>query len=170
MSLLGKNHSQGIFERVLLLVDGSAAGVRAAKFAIILARQEGAELFAIAVVDTATIRELELSRIFIEEEGHEYERSLEEDAKKYLHHIAGLAAEKKCRIETVLERGSVYGRVVEFAMEKRIDLIIIGGEVVRERGGSRDRASLEHLRVLHEARQSVLFVKDPDIDVDFKKL
>ncbi len=81
MSLLGKIQSRGIFERILLVVDGSAAGARAAKFAIIMARQGGAELFAISVVDTATIRELELSRIFVEEEGREYERSLEEDAK-----------------------------------------------------------------------------------------
>lgn len=170
MSLLGKIQSRGIFERILLVVDGSAAGARAAKFAIIMARQGGAELFAISVVDTATIRELELSRIFVEEEGREYERSLEEGAKKHLHHIAGLAESKKCRIETVLERGSVYGRIVEFAMEKRIDLIVIGGEVGQDRGSSRDRASLEYLRVLREARQSVLFVKDPDVDVDFKKL
>jgi len=170
MSLLRKPHYEGMFQRVLIVVDGSAAGVRAAKFSIMVARRTGAELFAISVVDTATIRELELSRIFVEEEGREYERSLEEDTKKHLHYIASLAESKKCHVETVLERGSVYGRIVEFAMEKEIDLIVIGGEIGQDRGGARDRASLEYLRVLREARQSVLFVKNPDVDVDFKKL
>jgi nucleotide-binding universal stress UspA family protein len=159
-----------MFERILIVVDGSAASVRAARFAIIMAKETGAEIYAISVVDTATIHELELSRIFVEEEGHEYERSLEEDAKKNLHHVAGLAESKKCRIETVLERGSVYGRIVEFAMEKKIDLIVIGGDVGQDRGGTRNRASLEYLRVLRESRQSVLFVKDPGVDVNFKKL
>jgi len=170
MSLLGKAPLQGIFRRLLLVVDGSAAGLRAAKYAIILAKHAEAALWAQAVVDTATIRELELSRIFVEEEASEYERELEEDAKKHLNHIVSLAEAKKVRAEPVLARGSVYARIVEFAMEKDVDLVIIGGSSRSVRAHERDRASLEYARVLRESRVSVLFVKDEKIDLEYKKL
>ena len=42
MSLLRKPHYEGMFQRVLIVVDGSAAGVRAAKFSIMVARRTGA--------------------------------------------------------------------------------------------------------------------------------
>lgn len=162
---------KGHFERILLAVDGSDEAILASKLAIMLAKQMDATLTALYVVDTATIKELLLSRIFIDEESHEYESSLEENGKKYLHFVDALAVGKKLKAETILERGSIYGKIIEIAMEKQADLIVVGG---RRRGGkageSRDLLSSEYARVLREAQIPVLFAKGEEIEKAFEKM
>jgi nucleotide-binding universal stress UspA family protein len=170
MSLLGKSTLQEFFKKILIVVDGSAASIRAAKFAIILSKYTEAQLYALAVIDTATIRELELSRIFIEEEGKEYERELEADAQKHLQNIVSLGESKKRPIEAVLEHGSVYAKIVGFAMDKNVDHILIGESSRSKRHDERDRMFLEYTRVLRDAKCSVLFVKNEDIDLEYKKM
>ena len=163
---------KGLFERILLAVDGSDEAIRASRLAIMMARRMDAELTALYVVDTATIKELLLSRIFIDEESKEYEASLEENGKKYLHIVEELASSKKQKVETVLERGSIYGKILEYALEKKADLIIVGGRKrgVKSGSGSRDLLSSEYTRVLKESQIPVLFAKGDEIDSAFKKL
>ena len=162
---------KGLFERILLAVDGSDEAILASKLAIMLAKRMEASLTALYIVDTATIKELLLSRIFIDEESKEYETSLEENGKKYLHFVDELAVSKKLKIETVLERGSIYGKILEVGMEKRADLIVVGG---RKRGAkqgeSRDLLTSEYARVLKEAQIPVLFAKGDEIEQSFSKL
>jgi nucleotide-binding universal stress UspA family protein len=134
-----------------------------------LAKHTDAALWAQAVVDTATIRELELSRIFIAEEAAEYSRELEEDAERQLEVIRTLAGTKKCPINTILSRGSVHAETIEFAMEKKIDLIILGWGSNLKRRQERDRISLEYSHIVRESRVSVLFIKNEDMDLHFKK-
>jgi len=162
---------KGIFRTILLAVDGSDEALRASKFAIMMAKQVEAELVALYVVDTATIKELLLSRIFIDEESKEYENSLEENGKKYLHLVGEQADSKKQKVETILERGSIYGKIIEIAMEKNADLIVVGARKrgVKADSSSRDLLTSEYNRVLREAGISVLFVKGEEIDDRFRK-
>jgi len=169
MSQLEKTLLQEMCKRILLVADGSVSGLRAAKFAIMFAKLTGATLWAQAVVDTATLRELELSRIFIAEEAAEYARELEGDAERQLQAIRALADSKKCRIETMLSRGSVHAEVIEFSMEKKIDLIILGWSTNLKRPNERDRVSQEYFHIVRESRVSVLFAKNEAIDLEFKK-
>ena len=54
------------------------------------------------VVDTATLRELLLSKIFVEDESAEYEKSLEENGRSYLNYVEELAQEEGREVEKVL--------------------------------------------------------------------
>lgn len=162
---------KGAFERIVLAVDGSDAAIRAGKMAVMMAKNSGAQLYALYVVDTATIKELLLSKIFIDEESKEYEQSLEENGKKYLHLIAELADRKKCKLETVLERGSIYSKIIQFSMEKNADLILVGGRRggVKQAGAARDLLASEYAKVLREAPVPVMVVKGDEIDGQFEK-
>lgn len=161
---------KGLFERILLAVDGSDEAIRACRLAVMMAKRMGAELTALYVIDTATIKELLLSRIFIDEESKEYEASLEENGKKYLHIVEELAASKKQKVETVLERGSIYGKILEYALEKKSDLIVVGGRKRGVKSGSRDLLTSEYARVLKESQIPVLFAKGEEIETAFKKM
>lgn len=162
---------KGTFERIVLAVDGSDAAIRAGKMAVMLAKKNNAELYALYVVDTATIKELLLSKIFIDEESKEYETSMEENGKKYLHLIAELADKKKCKVETVLEKGSIYSKIIQFTMEKGGDLVIVGGRRggVKKTGATRDLLTSEYNKVIREAPVPVLVVKGEEIDSQFEK-
>ena len=96
-----------MFQTVVIAVSGSEASVNAARYAIVLAKQYRCRLVAINVVDTATLKELLLSRIFVEDESFEYEHSLEENGQRYLNYIEELAARKGVAVEKVMRMFSV---------------------------------------------------------------
>ena len=77
-----------LIERILVNLDGSEESMTAAEYAVLLARQTGAELTAAYVVNTRALRDLVRSRIFLESEEEEYSRDLESDADRYLKHMA----------------------------------------------------------------------------------
>ena len=119
------------------------------------------------VVDTATLRELLLSRIFIEEESADYEKSLEQNGQRYLNYVAELAGKKGVQVEKILRKGAISTEIVEVAEDSKADLILLGGF---EDKGLRDALSRQHREILKHARCSVLVVKEPDMDTIFKKL
>ncbi|MCK5266906.1 MAG: universal stress protein [Spirochaetes bacterium] len=162
---------KGMYQKAILAVDGSEEGLRAAKFAVMLSKNLSIELLALYVVDTATIKELLLSKIFIDEESKEYESSLEKNGDKYLKLVNEMALSKKVKIETILEHGSIYGKIIEMALEKNADLIILGGrkKTLKKDPSSRDLLSNEYIKVLRESAVSVLFVKGEEIDKQFDK-
>jgi nucleotide-binding universal stress UspA family protein len=86
----------------------------------------GSAVAAAYVVDTATIRQLAMSRIFVDEESAEYERSLEDTGKRYLAYVEELGRSKGIKIATHLLKGSITGEIVKLAEELRVDCILIG--------------------------------------------
>ena len=89
---------KALIQTVVVAVSGSEASVSAAKYGILMARLYRLRLVGVYVVDTATLRELLLSKIFVEDESSEYEKSLEENGRRYLNYVEGLAAEERaCR-------------------------------------------------------------------------
>jgi len=83
-----------LLRTIVVAVSGSEASIGAAKYAIAMARSYRLRVLAVYVVDTATLRELLLSRIFIEEESADYEKSLEQNGHRYLNYVEELAAKK----------------------------------------------------------------------------
>ncbi len=156
-----------LFQTIVVAVSGSEASISASKYAIVLAKQYRCRLVAVNVVDTATLKELLLSRIFIEEESFEYERSLEENGQHYLNYIEELAGRKGVTIEKVMRRGAVFSEIINAAEEREADLIILGG--FEEKGGTRDVLSRQHREILRNAKCSILVVKEPDIEFLYKK-
>ena len=156
-----------LFSNILVVITGSDASISAAKYAILMAKQYRCRLIAAYVVDTATIRQLHLSKIFIKEESLEYEQSLEANGERYLSFTEELARAKGVKIDRELRRGAVYTEILKTADDKKVDLIILGGW---ERDHSaQDIISNAHREIMMNAKCSVLLVKEPTIDQLYKK-
>jgi nucleotide-binding universal stress UspA family protein len=158
---------KALFQTVVVAVSGSEASINASKYAIVLAKQYRCRLVAVNVIDTATLKELLLSRIFVEEESFEYERSLEENGQRYLNYVEELAGRKGVAIEKVMRKGAVFSEIISAAEEKEADLIILGG--FEEKSGTRDVLSRQRREILRNAKCSVLVVKEPDVEFLYKK-
>lgn len=159
---------KGLLQTVVVAVSGSEASINASKYGILLAKLYRARLIAVYVVDTATLKELLLSKIFVEDESAEYEKNLEDNGGRYLNYIEELAQKKGVTVEKILRRGSVSTEVIRLAEEKDADLILLGGW--EEKGGGRDVLSRQHREILLNAPVSILVVKESDIDFLYRKL
>ncbi len=157
-----------LLQTVVVAVSGSEASINAAKYGIAMAKLYRCKLLAVYVVDTATLKELLLSKIFVEDESTEYERSLEQNGQRYLNYVDELAQKKGVAVDKLLRRGAISTEIVEAAEENSADLILLGG--FEERGSFRDAISRQHREILKHSKCSILVVKEPDIDHVYKKL
>ena len=158
---------RSLFSNILVGISGSDASVLAAKYAIVMAKAYKCKLSAVYVVDTATIRQLTLSKIFIQEESQEYEKSLELNGERYLSFVNELAHAKGVKLDRVMRRGAVYTEVLAVADEKRADVIILGGwEPDRS---TREIFSHAHREIMINARCSVILAKESNIDQIYKQ-
>jgi nucleotide-binding universal stress UspA family protein len=158
---------KSLISNIVIAVTGSDASLMAAKHAIIMAKTYQCYLTAVYVVDTATIKQLTLGKIFVKSEGAEFEKSLELNGKRYLSFIEELANAKGLKIEKVLCKGAVYTEVLAIADECKADLIILGG-------WEKDRSALDiighaHREIMINAKCSVMLVKEPGIDQIYKE-
>ena len=157
-----------LLQTVVVAVSGSEASINAAKYGVAMARQYHCRLAAVYVVDTATLKELLLSRIFVEDESSEYESSLEENGKRYLNYVGELAEKKGVSVQKVLRKGAVATELIQAAEENEADIILLGGFESPE--SPRDALSRQHREILRNARCSVLVVKKPDVDLVYRRL
>ncbi|MDR1903209.1 MAG: universal stress protein [Treponema sp.] len=157
-----------LYSNIVVAVTGSDASILAAKYAIIMAKAFRCRVSAVYVIDTATIRQLTLSKIFIQEESLEYERSLELNGERYLTFVEELAHAKGIKIERVIRRGAVYTEILSAADERKADLILLGGW--EKDRSARDIISHSHREIMINAKCSVLLVKEPNIDQLYKQV
>jgi nucleotide-binding universal stress UspA family protein len=132
-----------------------------------MAKTYKCRLTTVYVVDTATLKQLSLSKIFVQEESAEYQKSLESNGERYLSFTEELAKAKGLRIERELRHGAVSTEVLTVADEKKADLIVLGGWE-KERS-ARDIISRAHLDIMLGAKCSVLVVKEPEIDLMYRQ-
>ena len=156
-----------LINNVVVAVTGTDASILAAKYAIVLAKYYQCKLTAVYVVDTATIRQLTLSKIFIQEESAEYEKNLENNGNRYLTFVEELARNKDVKIERVLSKGAIYTEILRVADEKKADLILLGGWEKDTK--TKDIIGHSHREIMANAKCSVMIVKEPDIDQIYKK-
>jgi len=156
-----------LFSSLVVAISSSDSSILAAKYAIVMAKIYHCRVSAVYVVDTATIKQLTLSRIFIQEESQEYEKSLTANGERYLTFVEELATAKGVKIEKEIRRGAVYTEILAVADEKKADLIILGGW--EKDRNPRDIISQSHRETMINAKCSVLVVKEPDIDHIYKQ-
>ncbi len=153
---------------LLLVVNGAESSIVAAKYAIVLSRLYGSRITAVYVVDTATIRQLALSRIFVPDESEEYERSLEETGARYLAYVEELAKAKRFHLRTRLLKGAVAGEVIKAITEEGADCVVLGG------GDSsspyRDAIFEANREIARNAPCPVLLVKGRDVEDAYRAL
>ena len=104
--------ARGPFRHILTLVDGTEASMKAAKYAIELAKACRAKLTGVGIVDTATLKHLLSTQIMVAAEMEEYEHELEESARGHLAYFVGLAREGGVAAETVLIKGSTHSAML----------------------------------------------------------
>jgi nucleotide-binding universal stress UspA family protein len=156
-----------LFSNIVVAITGSDASILAAKYAIVMAKVYKCRLSAIYVVDTATIRQLTLSTIFIQEESLDYERSLEANGERYLSFVEELARAKGIKVEREIRRGAVYTEILAAADDRRADLIVLGGW--EKDRSPRDIISHSHKEIMVNAKCTVLLAKEPTIDQIYKQ-
>ncbi|MDR0300778.1 MAG: universal stress protein [Treponema sp.] len=153
---------------IVIAVTGTDASILAAKYAIVMAKTYNCKLSAVYVVDTTTIKQLMLSRIFLQEEGTEYEKSLEANGVRYLTFVEDLANAKGVKVERIMRKGTIYTEILTVADEKKADLILLGGW---ERDTqTKDIIGHSHREIMANAKCSVVLVKEPEIDQIYKHL
>ena len=157
-----------LISNIVTAVTGSDASIMAAKYSIVMAKLYHCRLTAVYVVDTATIKQLTLSKIFILEESSEYEKSLEANGQRYLSFVEELAQAKGVKIEKEIRKGAVYTEILTAADERKADLIILGGW--EKDRSARDIISHAHHEIMYNAKCSVLLVKDQGIDQMYKHM
>ncbi|HOV39756.1 MAG TPA: universal stress protein, partial [Spirochaetales bacterium] len=108
-----------LIQNLVVAISGSDASINAAKYAIILAKQYRCSLTAVYVVDTATLRQLVLTKIFVEDESKDYEESLYANGQRYLNYIRELASQKGLKIETSLRSGAIYTEILREAEDRK---------------------------------------------------
>ena len=155
-----------LISNILTAVTGTDASIFAAKYAIVLSKQYHCKLTAVYVVDTATIKQLTLSKIFIQEEAADYIQNLENNGRRYLAYIEELANDKGVKIEKVIKKGSIYTEILNAADEKKADLILLGGWEKDTK--TRDIIGHSHREIMANAKCSVILVKEPNIDQIYK--
>ena len=155
-----------LISNIVTVITGSDASILAAKYAIVLAKLYRCRLTAVYVVDTATIKQLTMSKIFIQEESIEYEHSLEANGDRYLSFVGELARAKSVDIDCEIRKGAVYTEVLKLADEKKADLIVLGGW--EKDRSARDIISHSHREIMIQAKCSVMLVKEPDVDKIYK--
>ena len=155
-----------LISNIVTAVTGSDASILAAKFAIVMAKTYHCHLSMVYVVDTATIKQLTLSKIFVQEESVEYEKSLEANGRRYLAFMEDLAQAKGVKIDKEIRKGSVCTEILAAAEEHKADLIVMGGW--EKDRSARDIIGNAHREIMIGAKCSVLLVKEPDIDQIYK--
>ncbi len=118
---------KGPFSKLLVLINGSESSVSAAKYSVAIAKAYGTQLRAVYVVDTASLRQLLLARIFVPDESEEYEARLEESGGRLLNYAKEIASDAGVKMETMMLKGAIAGEVEKAADDFSADAIIVGG-------------------------------------------
>jgi len=155
-----------LISHIVTAVTGTDASILAAKYAIVMAKQYHCKLTAVYVVDTATIRQLTLSKIFIQEEAADYEKSLENNGDRYLAFVDELAHAKGVKAEKIIRKGAIFTEVIHVADEKKADIIVLGGW--EKDKNPRDIIGHSHREIMSNAKCSVILVKEPKIEQIYK--
>jgi nucleotide-binding universal stress UspA family protein len=149
------------FQKILLHVEASEAGLVAARYAVALAKAYGAQVHAVYVVNEKMLEELVSAKVFVEEEEMDLGRDLEEDGRRYLSAVERLADEKGVGLRTELAKGVVHREIVDKATQLGAGLIIIGE--IEEPMSRRDAFFDEGEMILRLAKCPVLTVKGDDL-------
>jgi nucleotide-binding universal stress UspA family protein len=142
---------------ILVVVDGTEASFNAADRAIDLARALGARLTAMAVVDTETLSQLLSVKILVDAEMGEFERELEESARRQLADVREQALDRKVVVEEVLLTGNVETVVPREIHEREVDLVAIGAW--QSSKVTRDLLARQRQQILDRVVCPVLVVK-----------
>ncbi len=156
-----------LFRNVLIVINGSEGSIHAAQYGILMSKLYRCNLKAVYVVDTATLKQLTLSKFFVADESREYETSLSSDGERYLRYVEELGKSKGIKIETEMRRGSVWTEVIAAASSYKADLILLSGSETHS-NDKYDVLTAAYRDILGHAECSVMFVREKTVEQLYK--
>src|SRR5215216_4828804 len=126
----------GKFSKILVAIDGSAASMKAAEFAVTMAKKEpneqskegGSELVALIVLDVSKPRGLLSSFIAAPTYGLKELEQERNEAKQWMENLRQKAEEKKVAFRSEIIEGilSAEATIIDYAESHNINLIVVG--------------------------------------------
>ena len=158
-----------LFQKIVVAVNGSEQSIEASMYAIMMAKTLKCEMKAVYVVDTATLKQLEMLKFLHSVECSRYQERLNNDGERYLASVVQLAKEKGVKIQTEMRHGAVWAEIEKCADEFGADLILLGA---KRFGNSlqRDKISATNSEIIGSSTRNVLVVKDREVEKKFKIL
>ena len=158
------------FKKILVAVNGHKNSIHTAMYAIMMARTYNLALKIISVVDSATIKDLEMNNLLLSEEKSSFLNQLTQDGVNILSYVAGLARSKGVKIESELLSGGVFNQILKAAEDFNADLILMGGHEDSDgkSGLKKSILSRDQNEILANAPCPVLIVQKPNIEAEFK--
>ena len=139
-------------KKILIPTDGSDYSMRAAEYAIGIAKTLNAEVTVVYVID-----EVVLDQISKSSNRESIEAELKEDGQRYIKYACSLAKKEGLKNSCVLAEGRPYEQIVHLAKDLGIDLIVMG--TYGRRGPERILIGSVAERVIEYAPCPVLVVK-----------
>jgi nucleotide-binding universal stress UspA family protein len=147
-------HTQSLFQHILVPTDGSHASIAAGKLAIKLARQHQSQITFVYVVDSKVTEELSTS---LRKSISQTQSDLVKSAQQYLDYLTRLAINASLDSDQTIRYGMPYVEIEKLAREIKVDLIIIGQ--ISHSGPRRMLIGSVTQRVIENAPCPVLIVK-----------
>jgi len=133
--------------QILIATDGSETANEAADFGIEMIGCSGAKIYAVYVIDITPYRSVSLDKIWSKETLTEHER-VGHEATSYIEKIGKAAG---AEVETRVLRGNPAEKIISFAEDNNIDMIIVGslgkGRYERAVLGSVSEKIVKHAKV-----------------------
>lgn len=158
-----------LFQKVLVAYNGSKSSLHAVLYSILMSKVYKCSVKVVYVVDTASIKQLTVSKFIVADEAERLSSNLESDGSKNLEYVAGIAKTKGIKIETELCHGSVWSEIIHAADLYKADLILLGGTSDNSGAGTiHATISRQDSEIIGSAGCSVMVVREPYIEQKFR--
>ena len=146
------NYNFKNIQKILVPTDGSDYSMRAAEYAINIAKTLSAQILVVFVVD-----EIVLEQIAKSTERERVETELKEDGRRYVNYAVGLAEKQGVKASSLIATGRPFEQIVHMAKGLNTDLIVMG--TYGRRGADRILLGSVAERVIEFAPCPVLVIK-----------
>jgi nucleotide-binding universal stress UspA family protein len=114
-----KLFSSETIKLILVPTDGSGHSVRAAEYAVSVAKVHKAKILVVYVIDNFVVDQFAKVSSSIEQD-------LKESGQGYINYIVGLAEKQGVAVESIVTKGQPYEKIVDLAKNQTVDLIVMG--------------------------------------------
>ncbi|MGD6934187.1 MAG: universal stress protein [Candidatus Bathyarchaeia archaeon] len=114
-----KLFSSETIKLILVPTDGSGHSVRAAEYAVSVAKVHKAKILVVYVIDNFVVDQFAKVSSSIEQD-------LKESGQGYINYIVGLAEKQGVAVESIVTKGQPYEKIVDLAKNQNVDLIVMG--------------------------------------------
>ncbi|MEW6001220.1 MAG: universal stress protein [Nitrospirota bacterium] len=116
-----------MISKILVATDGSETAMKAAKFAVSLARQVNASITLLSVIDRSLFISLTIPKVATPTHLIEpIEDFLRQAAEAYMEEIVTLCERSGIQAETVVKSGHPVDEIIKGAEKSKADLIVMG--------------------------------------------